>query len=91
MKTVSINLYHFAELSKRAKQKAIEDHAIFLNEVDPQGRNFTKKETIEAIEMNGYWFFEDGDMAHCTEYTGMNPLSGKEEFHFHGHTYDITG
>ena len=58
MKNVTISLYSFSELSKEAKQKAIEDHSIFLNEVDPKGRNYSKRETIEHIESNEYLFYE---------------------------------
>lgn len=90
MRQVLINLYSFSELSKEAKNKAIEDHSIFLNEVDPQGRNYSKRETVESIEINEYLFFPNGELAHITEYTGKHPKAGKIEFHLEGITYDIT-
>lgn len=90
MKNVSIRLYSFSELSDTAKQKAVYDHAIFLNEIDAKGRIFEDDETIDAIESNEYLFFEDGVLARCTQYTGTHPKSGTLEFHFHGRTYDIT-
>lgn len=50
----------------------------------------TGEEAIkEAIEANEYLFLENGELAHCTFYTGRHPKAGKEEFHLNGMTFDI--
>jgi hypothetical protein len=90
MKTVKINLYQFNELSEEAKQKAVFDHSIFLNEIDADGCTFNDVETIEAIEVNEYLFFADGELAHCTTYTGKHGKAGKTELNLHGEVFDIT-
>lgn len=101
MKQVEINLYSFSELSKEAKQKAIDEHKQFM---DQEGQEFedengemqtdypdwSEDEVIDNIEANEYIYFEDGRLAHCTTYTGKHEKSGTTLFHFHGRDYDIT-
>lgn len=94
MTQVTIDLYSFSELSKDAQQKAISEHQNFLADMSlSEGENYADKdddEIIEDIEMSEYLFFQDGELVHCTTYTGNHPKSGTTEFHFHGRTYDIT-
>lgn len=90
MVTVSINLYSFNELDKAAKEKAIFEHQVFLNEIDAKGRTFSRREAIEAIEINEYLFFSDGELASITHYTGGHDKSGITEFKFHGQVHNIT-
>lgn len=84
MKNVSITLYEFGELAPAARERAIHEQSIFLNEIDPQGRPFDVDESIDDIEANGYLFFADGSMACVTEYTGKHPRAGQVELSFHG-------
>ncbi len=88
MKTVTINLYSFDELTEQAQEKAIQDHAEFLAQEEEE--EFSRDDVIDNIIINNYLFFEDGELAHITEYTGKHPKSGTLEFHFHGRTFDIT-
>lgn len=90
MKTVSINLYSFSELSKDSQHKAIEKHSDFLNddsELDSPG--FSESDVIENIEANEYLFFNDGSLASCITYTGKHPKAGITEFKFKGSTYPL--
>ena len=87
MKRVIISLYSFKELKEQAQQKAIEDHTEFLG---AEYEGITKEEIIDNILINEYFFFEDGELAHITHYTGQHEKAGKTEFHFHGRTFDIT-
>ena len=101
MKTVSINLYSFNELSNEAKEKAIFEHADFLQSIGQEVENeagelvteyadeIDRAEVIDSIECNEYLFFADGDMAHCVTYTGKHPRTGETEFKFHGQTITI--
>lgn len=89
MKIVTINLFNFDELNQKAKEKAITDHAEFLLEVDGEEKERTREEVIENIIINEYWFFEDGELAHVTRYTGKHPEAGKEIFHFHGRIFEL--
>ena len=47
MKTVTINLFSFEELDQEAQEKAINDHAEFLLEVDEE--EHTNEEVVENI------------------------------------------
>lgn len=100
MKTIEINLYSFAELNKEAQEKAIAQHAMFLESQPVECENeagqmideyleYSTKEVIESIEANEYLFFSDGVLAHCTTYTGKHPRSGQTEFHFHGKNFIV--
>lgn len=101
MKTATINLYEFAELSEEAKQKAISDHANFLlsegqeyeNEAGELVTEYPEEledaYIIESIEANEYMFFHDGEMAHCVTYVGKHPKAGQTELNFHGETITL--
>lgn len=93
MTQVLINLYSFSELSKEGQMKAINDRRDFMetfSEWENENESFADEYVQESIEMNEYIFFQDGTLAHCTTYTDKHPKTGTTEFHFHGHTYDIT-
>jgi len=101
MKQVLINLYSFNELSKKAQEKAIREHQTFMEEMgeefeDENGEmkkdypEYSEDDVKENIEANEYIFFEDGNLAKCTTYTGKHKKSGITEFNFHGRIYDIT-
>lgn len=87
MKQININLYSFAELGEKSKEKAVYEHSTFLNEVDREGRTYDETETIEAIEANEYLFYEDGTLANCTTYVGDHPRAGVTELKLHGSVY----
>ncbi len=100
MKTVKINLYSFAELSEKAKEKAISEHIDFLDNLPEEYENeegemcseyieHTEGEAVESIEANKYIFFADGSLAHCITYVGNHPEAGKPEFLFKGEIYSI--
>lgn len=89
MKTaiLKINLFQFQELSDEAKTKAIEEHFYFLNSLGIEAENESgqmiteeyepsESEVVESIEINEYFFYEDGEQAHTVTYTGKHPLSG---------------
>lgn len=96
MKTVQINLYQFSELSEKAQQKAIYQHADFLLSEGLEVENeegqieitypheIEDNDVIESIEANEYYFFASGDLATVVKYCGDHPESGKIEFTFHG-------
>lgn len=100
MKTVNIKIYSFSELNEAAKQKAIYEHIDFLDSVPEDYENeagemeseyvdHTEAEAIESIEANDYFFYADGDLAHCVTYCGNHPEAGKTELKFHGEIYSI--
>lgn len=102
MKTVTINLYQFDELTEKAKQFAIEEHSSFLlnegeecenehGEIVTEYRDsISDEEVIESIKANEYYFFADGDMAHVCEYVDNHPTkAGITEFKFHGQTIQL--
>ena len=101
MKQVTINLYSFSELSEEAKEKAIFEHADFLqsigqevededgNLVTEYGHEISREEVIESIDANDYIFFADGDLAHCTTYVGKHERAGETDFKFKGQVYSI--
>ena len=96
MTQVKISLYSFAELSDKAKQRAINEHMNFLLSEGYQEENeagefvtvyrneMEEDEVIENIELNEYLFFEDGKLAHCVTYTGGHEKAGTTELFFHG-------
>lgn len=93
MKQVTIDLYLFSELDKEARQKAISDHIVFMEQSRQEWEKddeFTPEYAEENIEINEYLFFKDGELAHCTTYTGGHEKTGITEFHFHGRDYNIT-
>jgi translation elongation factor EF-Ts len=101
MKQVTINLYSFNELSKEAKERAINEHLEFMDSLPEESENedgemveeyveHSEEDAIESIDVNQYLFFEDGEMAHILTYVGGHKRAGTTEFFFHGKTYDIT-
>jgi len=63
MKTITTTTesYSFDELDREAKEIAIWNEQIRLNENDHRGRIFTKKQAIASIKQNG-------DLFHVTGY-----------------------
>jgi len=85
MKTIKteIKLYKYDELEKESKEKAFNEHKDFLRS------NEIKEDVEESIRINEYWFFECGEMAHTTHFTGKHEKAGTTEFYFQGKTYII--
>lgn len=100
MKKISINLYSFAELSEQAKQRAIQEHLEFLDNMPEQYEDETGElvteylehsihEAIESIEMNEYIFYFNGEMVNSTTYVGGHPLAGITEVIIHGEKFSF--
>ena len=53
------------------------------------GQEDIKSYVEESIKINEYLFFESGEMAHITHFTGEHEKAGKTEFYFSGKTYEI--
>jgi hypothetical protein len=99
MKTVTINIYQFSELSETAQMLAIEEHGEFLNSQgieyeDEDGEmvtdydyEHTKEDIIESIEMNNYYFYSNGELASCVTYCGKHPKAGITELTFKNQTF----
>ena len=95
MKTLEIKLYSFEELTKEAKQKAIEQAIEFLNSTANEYENengeivyeFFEHDESQAeqfIDVNDYLFFKNGTLAHTVTYCGNHPKTGQSEFYLHG-------
>jgi len=57
MKTITINLYSFDELSASARDKALADHAAFLYAESEAGEDYpTEAEAEDSITINEYLF-----------------------------------
>ena len=80
MKTVTINLYSFDELSNKAKQVAIEEHNDFLRSEEEE--SYTREEVEESILINEYYFYSNGQFATTVSYTGKHEKSGETYFLF---------
>jgi len=93
MKNVTINLYSFAELNEKAKQKAIAEHSQFLAEVaedeDELNESYEDDYVIENIEANDYVYYFDGTLASCVTYCGKHEKAGTTEFTIHGETFNL--
>lgn len=101
MKTATIYLYAYSELTPAAQQVAFNNHENFLLELGQEVENENGKmvteypesiercEVIDSIEANEYMFYYDGQMAHTVTYTGKHPKSGVTELKFHGETYTL--
>lgn len=100
MKKVTINLYSLHELNPDAKQFAIEQHICFMDDIGETFENeegimvtefpeHTEEEAIDNIEVNGYLYYGNGELADCITYTGKHPKAGTTEFRIHGDTYII--
>lgn len=98
MKTIKINLYTFAELSDEAREYAINDAIIFLDnepteyedengEIKSEYINHTEKEAEDFINANEYLFFKNGEQAHTITYFGAHPRTGESELNLFGETY----
>jgi hypothetical protein len=98
MKTIKaeINLYEYDELKDKSREKAFNEHLDFLYMVntgeDDEDLNTLKenelKEYVEdSLRINEYLFFESGEMAHITHFTGKHEKAGTTEFYFNNKTY----
>ena len=100
MKTIKteINLYTYDELKGEVKQKAFNEHKEFLDSLKDEYENEEgvlikeyRDHEIEEVEdnlrKNEYLFFESGEMAHITHFTGKHEKTGITEFYFNGKTY----
>ena len=95
MKTLEIKLYSFEELSKEAKEKAINEAIEFLDSEPTEYENengeiiyeyfeHDENEAEEFIIANDYLFFKNGTLAHTVTYFGNHPKTGQSEFFLHG-------
>jgi hypothetical protein len=100
MKTikVEINLYSYDELKEKSKEFAFNQHEDFLNSCEEEYENeegvlikeyveHDKEEVEDSLRINEYLFFESGEMANITHFTGEHEKAGKTEFYFFGKTY----
>ena len=97
---VKVKLFQYDDLNEEAKNRAFEEHKSFLWDM---GQEFETdegelktdysepdKETVEeSIEINNYWFFESGEMAKTTTYTGKHEKAGITEFTLFGEVYTL--
>jgi hypothetical protein len=87
--TLKIDLYQFNELNKEAQAFAIDKHINFLS-MENESRNEEEAEPLtedyakESILINEYYFYEDGELANVTKFTGKHPLSGSEVYEHKG-------
>ena len=94
MYQITINLHSFDELSKPAKQNAVNEHTQFLIEMqDPENEmnDYIPDDTevIDNIKINEYLFYVNGDLASMTQYTGEHHKSGKLEAKFKGQIFQL--
>lgn len=100
MKKVEITLYSFNELNKEAQERAIHKHFIFLESTpvsveDGDGvfydeyQEYSREDVIENILVNAYYYFADGEMAHCVTYDG-GARDGETEFYHHGEIIPVS-
>ncbi len=86
---VKINLFKFKELEKKAKQKAIDEHYIFLSDIGEAEEDDIF--IIENIKANEYLFFKSGKLAQTCFYTKDHPTkAGKHEFTFQDKIYNLS-
>jgi hypothetical protein len=100
-----VKLYSYDELSEESKNKAFENHKYFLecnpsqyedkngvvqyDNMDEWTQQDIKEFVEDSINANEYLFFESGEMAHITHFTGKHEKAGKTEFYFNGNVYLI--
>lgn len=103
MEKVTINVYQLKELDKHIQNMVIDEHREFLisiysNDMFDESFNMTrskyakslhKSEVIESIECNKYFYFKNGKIADCVEYTNSHPKAGKREITLNGETYEF--
>ena len=81
----------YNELEGEGKEKAMNEHFEFLNEVGDLEGGCTFKEKVEivmeSLKINDYLFFKNGDMADITHYTGKHKKSGTTELKFNNEVY----
>ena len=98
-----IKLYEYDELDEKTKEKVFDEHEQFLREnpqtyEDNEGNEkydnmdeWTQEDIKEYVEdnirINEYLFFENGEMANITHFTGKHEKAGTTEFYFGGKTY----
>ena len=89
---IEIELFDYNDLEDKAKQKAKDEHFNFLCEIceDKEATEESIYDSVEeSIEINEYLFFEDGNMANTTKFTGEHEKTGQREFYLYGKTYNI--
>lgn len=92
MKTVKLefNLYSFSELSEGAQNIALWtcknefNDTLSAEEINDGQRLETDADTREHLEINEYYFYERGNLAHTVKYTGGHKKSGKEFYIYEG-------
>ena len=95
MKTLEIKLYSFEELTKEAKQKAIDKAIEWLDSepIEYENENgeivyeyfeHDESQAEQFIDVNDYLFFKNGTLAHTVTYCGNHPKTGRSEFFLHG-------
>ena len=102
MKTaiVQIQLFQFNELNDEASTKAVNDHYYFLAEMGQEYENEngemiteyydpSEEEVINSIEINDYYFYNNGELANVTNYTGAHPNAGKTGYKHTAQTEEI--
>jgi hypothetical protein len=98
-----INLYSYDELNEESKNKAFKEHKYFLesnpsqyedengvmqyNNMNEWTQEDIKEYVEDSINANEYLFFENGEMAHITHFTGKHEKAGTIEFYLNGKTY----
>lgn len=103
MKLVTIELFSINELAKECKNKAIQDHKIFMLDTydndmfdesfnmtkSKYAKSLTKSEIIEDIEANEYLYFSNGELAPTIQYCGKHIRAGEHVFNFKDKEYLI--
>ena len=100
MKTIKteINLYSYDELKEESKEKAFIEHEDFLNQLGEEFENeegvlikeypnHNKEEVEDSLRINEYLFFESGELANITHFTGEHEKAGTTEFYFNNKIY----
>lgn len=67
MKTITIKLYTFNELSEKSQSRAFSNHWRFINTINTY-ENLQKDESYikEDLETNKYYFLKNGDLLDLT-------------------------
>lgn len=86
---IPVQLFTFNELSTQSQELALFEHANFLQSVDSIDTDYTDEYVQESIEVNEYYFYEDGTLAHTVKYVGKHELKGKSFYIHQGKQYQI--
>jgi len=88
---LNLKLFSYDELNEKAKERAFDNHYIFLCETGEYNSvEYDYKFVEQSIKDNEYLFFYDGELANVTYYCGKHEKAGKTELSFQGEIYDIT-